>query len=162
MLYPKIIFMCLLCLYTAGNLHAQQHVPKKEQKERFSPEEFQKNLETFIIRETGMTVLEASHFFPLFHELHDKQRDMNQKIMKLKRKNNKEEQSQTDYSKIVEEICNLKVESAELEKEYYREMCRKVNPQKVFEAMRAEDHFYRNTFARKMARQRPKSPWQKP
>lgn len=160
-MYKKIILTCLLTLISTAGLFAQQHRPQKEQKkEAFSPEEFQKNLEDYIIRETGMTVLEASQFFPLFHELHDKQREMNQKIMKLKRKSQKNNNADENYAEKVEKICELKVESAEMEKEYYRKMCRKVNPQKVFEAMHAEDRFYRNAFARKVVRQKPKCPWQ--
>lgn len=157
--------MCLLAFTCTAGLLAQQHQPqkgpKKEQKkEAFSPEEFQKNLEDFIIRETGMTVLEASQFFPLFHELHDKQREMNQRIVKLKRKGKKDQFSDSDYARLVEQICELKVESAELEKDYYRKMCRKVNPRKVYEAIHAEDRFYRNAFARKVVRLKPSCPWQ--
>lgn len=164
-MYKKIILMCLMACFGTAGLFAQQHQPKKDQKkeqkkEAFSPEEFQKSLEDYIIRETGMTVLEASQFFPLFHELHDKQREMNQKIMKLKRKGRKDNYSDTDCAKLVEKICDLKVESAELEKEYYRKMCRKVNPRKVYEAMHAEDRFYRNAFTRKVARLKPNCPWQ--
>lgn len=159
-MYKKIILMCLVCLFTATSSFAQPHPQKNEPKEKFSPEEFQKNLEEYIVRETGMTVLEASQFFPLFHELHDKQREMNQKIMKLKRKGQKDKYTDMDYAERVEKICELKVESAEMEKDYYKKMCRKVNPQKVFEAMHAEDRFYRNAFARKVVRLKPKCPWQ--
>ena len=85
---------------------------------------------------------------------------MNQKIMKLKRKGQKDKYTDMDYAERVEKICKLKVESAEMEKDYYKKMCRKVNPQKVFEAMHAEDRFYRNAFARKVVRLKPKCPWQ--
>ena len=42
--------------------------------ERFDPQEFRAHLEGFISKEAGLTASEGKAFFPLFHEMKEKQR----------------------------------------------------------------------------------------
>ena len=109
----------------------------------FSPQDFVKELESFIVREACLTPTEATAFFPIFHELHDKQRSINWKIRELKKRSLPANSTDKDYFNLIKEISNLKIESAELEANYYKKMCKAIPAQKVHESMKAEDRFHR-------------------
>ena len=53
--------------------------------ERFDPQEFRAHLEGFISKEAGLTASEGKAFFPLFHEMKEKQRKIQDEIFRLKR-----------------------------------------------------------------------------
>ena len=53
--------------------------------ERFDPPEFRAHLEGFISKEAGLTASEGKAFFPLFHEMKEKQRKIQDEIFRLKR-----------------------------------------------------------------------------
>ena len=82
-------------------------------------------------------------FFPIFHELHDKQRGINWQIRELKKRSLPAHSTDKDYYNLIKEINKLKIESAELEDVYYKKMCKAVPARKVHEAMQAEDRFHR-------------------
>ena len=113
----KILPLFVL-FWVLGHIQFMAQPPKGQ----FSPQDFVKHLESFIVREACLTPAEATAFFPIFHELHDKQRD---------------------YYNLIKEINKLKIESAELEDVYYKKMCKAVPARKVHEAMQAEDRFHR-------------------
>lgn len=116
--------------------------------DRFSPQKFVKELEGYIIREAGLSRTEAAAFFPIFHELHNKQRSINWQINELKKRNLPGNATDKDYNNIIRKINKLKVESAELEDTYYRKMCKAVPARKVHAAMKAEDSFHRRMLHR--------------
>ncbi len=134
----KIFLMAFLTLLSAiAPLSAQQR------NRQFSPQDFVKRLESFIVREACLTPTEATAFFPIFHEMHDKQRGINWKIMELKKRSLPANATDRDYYNIIKEINSLKVESAELEDSYYKKMCKAIPAKKVHAAMKAEDRFHR-------------------
>lgn len=132
----KILLVVLLFLGCLTDLSAQQGP------HNFSPQRFREEMEDFIILSTGMTALDAKNFFPLYHELHEKQRKINKEIMNLKRKH-KTNPTDHECREYVERITELKVESAELERTYFKKMCKVVSPRKVHAVMLAEDKFHR-------------------
>lgn len=133
----RIVLLLALTALLAFPLRAQQ--PQKQ----FSPQDFIKRLESFIVREACLTPTEATAFFPIFHELHDKQRGINWQIRNLKRQALPAGSTDKDYYNLIKEINKLKVESAETEEEYYKKMCKAVPARKVHAAMQAEDKFHR-------------------
>ena len=134
----KIFLMaCLMLLSAVMPIYAQQR------KRPFSPQDFVKHLESFIVREACLTPTEATDFFPIFHEMHDKQRGINWKIRELKKRSLPADATDKDYYYIIKEINDLKVESAELESSYYKKMCKVVPAKKVHAAIKAEDRFHR-------------------
>ena len=134
----QLLLIVLLAFGWLTELSAQQNGPHN-----FSPQKFREEMEDYIILSTGMTALDAKNFFPLYHELHDKQRKINKEIMKLKRIYKNENPTEKECKECVERIMELKVESAELEQAYFKKMCKVVSPKKVHAVMIAEDKFHR-------------------
>lgn len=134
----QVLLMVLLAFGWITELSAQQNGPHN-----FSPQKFREDMENFIILSTGMTALDAKNFFPLYHELHDKQRKINKEIMRLKRMQKKDNPTEKECKEYVERIMELKVESAELEQAYFKKMCKVISPKKVHAVMIAEDKFHR-------------------
>lgn len=125
-------------------------------KKHFSPQSFVKDMECFIKREANLSKNEADAFFPIFHEMHEKQRVLNREVMELKKKCLPTEADDKEYQKLVNEVNHLKIESAELENTYYRKMCKVVPAKKVFAAMKAKDKFHRKMLQRIDERKRKK------
>lgn len=113
------------------------------QKGRFSPEEFRAHLEEYVSKEAGLTASEAKAFFPLFHEMKEKQFKTQDEIFRLKRNAPAGNASDKDYANTIQKIKRLEVEKAETEEAYYKKLCKIVSARKVFLAMQAEDKFHR-------------------
>lgn len=137
-----ILLMFALILGTFNSIQAQNN------KERFSPCEFIKRMESFIVREACLSPQEAEAFFPLFHEMHNKQRGINWKIQELKNRTLATNASDKEYANVIKEISKLKIESAELEDTYYRKLCKAVSAKKVHLALKAEDDYHRKMLMR--------------
>ncbi|MCM1109484.1 MAG: hypothetical protein NC388_10645 [Clostridium sp.] len=134
-----------LILWIAISLNTLQAQTNKKQ---FSPEEFKQKLENYITKNAGLTEEEAKAFFPIYSEMKQKQGELMKQIRQLKKNARKEETKDSEYSSIVSQINKLKIESAEVEAKYYLKICKSVSPKKVFEAMRAEDKFHRESLRR--------------
>lgn len=132
-----LIWLGLMWIGCAVRLSAQ------ERHEKFSPQEYARQMESFISKEAGLSQAEATAFFPIFHEMHKKQREINRKIGELKKRVLPADAPDKDYSQLIKEINSLKVESAELEAAYYEKMCKAVPARKVHAVMKAEDNFHR-------------------
>ena len=132
------LMACLMMCSVIFPLPAQPQ-PKRS----FSPQDFVKHLESFIVREACLTPTEATAFFPIFHEMHDKQRGINWEIRELKKRSLPANATDKDYYSLIKEINSLKMESAEIEDSYYKKMCKAVSARKVHAAMQAEDRFHR-------------------
>ncbi|MBO5180326.1 MAG: hypothetical protein J6B92_00300 [Paraprevotella sp.] len=134
-----------LILWMTLSLSALQ---AQQQKKRFSPEEFKAKLEQCITRKASLTPEEAKAFFPIFHEMRTKQRELMEGIRKLKRQDMPADAKDKDYASVVSEINKKKIESAKLEADYYNKLCKAVPAQKVYKAMKAEDRFHRDMLQR--------------
>ena len=75
----RIANLVLLLIVFAGSCLAQPGGPRK-----FSPKEFRTNLERFITKHAGFTSEESQAFYPLYHEMKDRQRDVQHTIFRLK------------------------------------------------------------------------------
>lgn len=135
----KTVVLALSFLLLAAPLR----LAAQPQETRFSPQNFMKELESFIVRQACLTPYEAGVFFPIFYELHDKQQGINWEIRTLKRNRLPAGAGNEDYLSLVDEINRLQIELAKLEDEYYKKMCKEIPAQKVLDAMQAEDDFHR-------------------
>ncbi len=124
----------------------------------FSPEDFKKKQEHYITLKAQFTQEEAKAFFHLFHEMHTKQREVMDKIIKLKRQEMTEETKEDAYTDVINEITKLKTESARIEASYYKRLCKAISPRKVYKAMKAEDKFHREMLKGFNNRNRNKHP----
>ena len=137
----QILLACLLLASLSAS--AQMHKEK-----RISPEEFRAKTEAFIGSKAGFTAEEAQKFFPIYHEMKEKQWKLMQEMGKLKQQKPGFTSTDKEYAAIVNKIKSLGVEIAQLEETYYKRMCKTIPAQKVFKAMKAEDKFHRQALSR--------------
>lgn len=138
----RLAHITLTALLLACTLLAQAQ-PRRHEHGSFNPEEFKARLECYITREVGFSAAEASQFYPLYHEMKEKQRSIQRKIFRLK-KDQCQKNDDKDFAPIIQEITKLNIEKAKLEDAYYRKMCKVVPAKKVYNAMLAEDKFHRD------------------
>ena len=129
--------LVLLLIVFAGSCLAQPGGSRK-----FSPKEFRTNLQRFITKHAGFTSEESQAFYPLYHEMKDRQRDVQHSIFKLK-EGLKPNASEEDYAKTIQSITSLNRKKSQIEETYYKKMCQAVPASKVYQAMLAEDKFHR-------------------
>ncbi len=146
----KKISILLGLILTCGILVYGQ-APRKG----FSPKDFIKNLESFIVCEACLTPSEATAFFPIYHEMHSKQRSIEWEIRDLRKRKLPANSTDKDYLQLIKEINKLKIKSAELEETYYKKMCKAISAQKVHAAMQAENKFHRRMLRKFSDRQAP-------
>ncbi len=113
----KRICTLLLCLALAATLAAQQRQPTWRSRQQFSPEQFRRDLETFVTREASLTPIEAHQFFPMLHEMLEKQRKNKDEAREIMRKCD-ENTSEREYEQILTKALRLDVRNAEIEQAY--------------------------------------------
>ena len=116
---------------------------QSQQRGKFNPEEFKAKLESYVTSEAGFIPSEAQAFYPIYHEMKAKQRQLQRRIFRLKNNVPAENAADKDFALVIQKIKDLGVEMAQLEVNYYKKMCNAVSPQKVYKAMCAEDKFHR-------------------
>ena len=110
---------------------------------RFNPEEFNARMENYIMEKACLTQAESDKLFPLYHEMKNKQMEINIKIHQLKHKEANANTTDKEYVAIISKIKDYAVEQANIEKTYFAKMCKAVSAKKVFGVMKAEDQFHR-------------------
>lgn len=150
----KIILTLLLLLASCSLSLIAQPRPGK-----FNPEMYKAKLESYISGEAGFTVEDAKAFFPIYHEMKDKQRQLQRRIHWLKKNPPAPDADEKESALSIQKITDLNVEMAKLEVNYYKKMCSVVSPRKVYLAMQAEDRFHRKMLE-DLGQDRPKG--QKP
>jgi Spy/CpxP family protein refolding chaperone len=141
----KRLLLVLLFSFTGLNflLFAQQNDKKKAEFESFK-----KRRIAFITKAMDLTADEAKVFWPLCNELQEKKFALNQQARKSVRefsKARKEDKtySEEEYSALVKLIINLKMQEAQLDKEYTAKFSEIISAQKVFLYLEAERQFAR-------------------
>ena len=137
-----ILTLCLLLACSIPML--AQPGPKGQ----FNREEFNAKLEEHIAQHAKLTPEEAEKFFPLFHEMKEKQHELQGQMVKLKREKPSYDATDKDYQNIIMSIKSLSVQMAQVEETYYKRMCKAIPARKVYDAMNAEDKFFRKMFSR--------------
>ena len=100
-------------------------------------------MEQHITRKAELTTAEVEKFFPIFHEMKTKQRELTRKAHDLKRNPPASTASEDDYSRVVQDIAKAEKEVAETGVTYYKRLCKAISPKKVYQAMLADDAFHR-------------------
>lgn len=139
----KIFFVLSLLLIGSIGVAAQ---PKG--KPQFNPDEFKQKLEEHIVQNAKLTSEEAAKFFPIFHEMKKKQHELQEQMFKLKKNCPSPNAADKEFQSIIMSIKRLNIEMAEVEETYYKRMCKTISAKKVYDAMNAEDAFYRRMFSR--------------
>ncbi|MBR1379751.1 MAG: hypothetical protein IJ557_11565 [Bacteroidaceae bacterium] len=130
----KHYIVILICLCTTTVAYAQwnnnqrqgqdQQGQRREQWQQqgprqFSPELFNQRLEQFVKNDAGLTAAECQKFFPLMHEMLNKQREINDKIQRTIYQGFGDK-SENEYEQIISKVQALEIESRKLEQTYYK------------------------------------------
>lgn len=110
------------------------------QDKKFSPAEFEAELESFIKKEAKFTEAESSKFFPLFREMHQKQRAISQKMRTIGKDKPANEEG---CASVIRERDKLDIELKQLEQCYHQKMMQVLPACKVYDAIKAEIRFHR-------------------
>ena len=110
---------------------------------RFKPEVYKAHFEEFVSKHAQLSADEAEKFFPLHHEMREKQRKVMHEIAKLKKERPAASATDKEYTAIVLKIQSLNVEMVKIQEAYAKKMCKTISAQKVYDAMNAEDIFHR-------------------
>lgn len=121
--------------------NAQKHSDKCG----FSPDDFHARLEQFITRTACLSPVEASKFFPVYKEMREKQRVLHDEMMKYKRI---KPVTEADCKRYIEQIDKLEIEIKQIQRRYHEKFLHVLPASKVYDVMKAEDKFYRQTFKR--------------
>lgn len=124
---------------TAGS--QPQCQPQKDR--RFSPEEYVKKCDAFMIKEAKITPSEAKDFFPLYHEMKDKQRSCEFEKGKLERQVMKQMPDDKECQRILNRINALNKQIESIEESYQKKLLKVVSPSKLLSAKIAEKKFER-------------------
>lgn len=130
-----LLIIALLC-FCVGSM-------AQGERRKFSPEEFRAHLEEYITQHAGFNANEAQQFYPLYHEMKDKQRKLQHEIFNCKKCCPADVASDKECAEKIAKIHSLNIQMAQLGEAYYKKMCKVVSAKKVYAAMLAEDGFHR-------------------
>ncbi len=125
----------ILQMLMVVSVNAQWH-------QKFSPEKFDADMEQFVKQEAGLTQEEADKFFPLFREMHQKQRAVYHKIRQATKQKPADDKS---CETTLKECDKLNIELREIEQRYHQKMMKMIPAKKVYDAVLAESNFHRRT-----------------
>ena len=109
------IYAIIICLCTiTATCFAQQNNGQRNQRQFFSPEAYNQGLEEFVKNEAGLNDEECKKFFPLMHEMMNKQREVNSQIQQVMAKGFSAK-TEADYEQIITRSINLEIESRKVE-----------------------------------------------
>lgn len=111
--------------------------------ERLSPEEFRAKQKAFIIEKAGLTKEEAAKFFPVYFELQDKKKALNDKAWGLIRKGKDDKTTEAQYAEIMEGVYDARIASDQLERTYYEKYKKILSNKKIYMVQKAEMRFHK-------------------
>lgn len=123
-------FMPLLCAADGCDQH-------------LSREEFRTKQKAYIIEQAKLTKEEAAKFFPVYFELQDKKKKLNDESWSLMRKGKDDKTTEAQYKEINEKIAENRIAADQLDKTYLGKFNKILSSKKIFLVQRAEMRFHR-------------------
>ena len=111
--------------------------------QRLSPEEFRAKQKAFIIENAGLNKEEAAKFFPVYFELQDKKKALNDKAWGLLRKGKDDKTTEAQYAEILKGVYDARSASDKLERDYYEKFKKILSNKKIYMVQKAEMRFHR-------------------
>ena len=118
-----------------------QNQGQGQDQQRFSPERFQAQIEEFITKEANLTTQEAAAFFPIYREMMEKQRSVFMRQRNVSRVKPADEQG---CLKAIKEQDEIDLELKRIQQTYHLRFLETLSASKVYDILRAEEHFHRN------------------
>ena len=131
-----LYIVALLLLLSVQSLQAQKA-------KGLSKEEFRAKQEAFLTEQAALTTDEAQQFFPLYFECQDKIHAYNKKAWQMMREGNKENLSDNEQMKLIEEVIKTKIQINELDLEYIHKYKQFLSAKKIYQIQKAEMQFHR-------------------
>lgn len=133
---PATALFFILCL----TLCAQA----QNKKPGFSKEEFRAKQEAYLKEKAELTQEESAKFFPLFFELHNRKKTINDKAWQKAPRGKETDTTDKEYEEIIDGIANARLECDKLDIEYLQRFKKILSPRKLFKLQRAEVKFHRH------------------
>ncbi|WP_294471067.1 hypothetical protein [uncultured Bacteroides sp.] len=111
--------------------------------QHLSREEFRAKQKAFITEQAGLTKEEAAKFFPVYFELQDKKKKLNDESWNLMRKGKDDKTTEAQYGEIIEKVCDNRIAADRLDKSYLDRFKKVLSSKKIFLVQRAEMRFHR-------------------
>ena len=111
--------------------------------QHLSREEFRAKQKAYITEQAKLTKEEAAQFFPLYFELQDKKKMLNDESWHLMHKGKEDKITETQYGEINEKIVNNRIAADQLDKTYLSKFKKILSNKKIFLVQRAEMRFHR-------------------
>lgn len=143
--------ICIVAiLLAAGSIHAQD-----KSNPRLSKEEFREKQQTFITQRAELTPEEARKFFPLFYELQDKKKLLNDSVRwNIRQIKRMKAVPAAQYEKALDQMYDTRIRAAQMDKEYYLKFKSVLPAQKIYKVQRAEMCFKRDIVKEKMEKEK--------
>ena len=113
-------------------------------KSGFTKEEFRARQEAYLMQKAEITQEEAAKFFPVYFELQDRKKAVNDKAWEQARKGKDPKTSDAEYEQIIEGIVKARIEADKLDLEYLQRFKKIRSPKKIYKLHRAEIRFHRD------------------
>lgn len=111
--------------------------------QQLSPSEFRAKQRTFITEKAGLTKEEAAKFFPLYFELQDRKKQLNDEAWKLLREGKDKTLTEARYEEIMEGVYDARIASDRLDKTYFDKFKKILSCKKIYLVQKAEMRFHR-------------------
>lgn len=118
-------------------------LPMKAQK-KTSEAEFRTKKEAYMTEQATLTKEEASKFFPLYFELQERKKQINNAAWTNAKKGQNPRTTEKEYEDIIDGFMKAQLESTDLDKEYLKKYKAILSSQKNFLLYKAEINFHRN------------------
>lgn len=112
----------------------------QEQKPKFSPEQFDAELQQFITKEACLTPQEAAAFFPIYMEMQNKLRTLfgrQRQLGKIKPADEK------GCEKAIKQRDEIELEQKRIQQTYHNKFLSVLSASKLYDVIKAEDRFHR-------------------
>ncbi len=114
-----LITLCLTMSLCAMAQWNQQGGNGGRDRRQFSPENYNKELESFVTRDAGLTESEAQRLFPMIHKMLELERQNNMEATRLMASCN-ENSSEADYERTLKKCLALEIDNKTIEQTYYK------------------------------------------
>lgn len=111
--------------------------------QHLSPEEFRAKQKVYITEKAGLTKEEATKFFPVYFELLDRKKQLNDEAWKLIRDGKNENTTEAAYGEILDGIYDARIASDRLDKTYLEKFKKILSYKKIYLVQKAEMRFHR-------------------
>lgn len=133
--------LAILLIFLGIGISMQAQDKKKP---GFSKEEFRARQESYLTEKAELTKEEAAKFFPIYFELQDRKKAINDEGWRQIRKGKDPKTTEAEYEQIIDNIVKARIEADKLDLEYLQKFKKILSAKKIYKLQRAEMKFHRD------------------